>query len=569
MFLSRLIIENFRCIGKLDLSFIKGVNTIIGENNCGKTTIIDAIRLILGVAIPRKEIYVSQEDFHIDAFGTTASTIKLTAFFIPETEIEKALLYELLVIQSETDHLLQLTLSFSRDKRDKIRMQVWGGEKEGQPVTTEALELLQFVYLNALRDAENALRPCKNSRIGALLENLSEDSAGRNIDSTHREQLAKKLDDVINGQEEWTSLKNHGEKQINDNLENMSLIGDQTKIKLDFLPYDFRGIVNNLQMQVIVNDLFGDQKHQLSQNGLGYNNLLYIATILEDLVNRKSKVDKDSYFALLIEEPEAHLHPQLQALLFEYINTINDSDIQVFITSHSPTLTAKVDISSLLILHRNASNISVLPIRNSPLDDDDTKFLTKFLDVTKSQLLFAKGVILVEGISEALLLPELAKKIDIDLCKSGVELVNLGGTSFSHFGKLYNSSEETERLSAHCSIISDDDREADGTFPARVQNLKRLPANNLKVFLAETTFEYELYLSNPDTMETVYRELHPQLSLTGSMEEKGHSFVAKLNSNKDKSELAYRLTKKLSDELIDFTVPEYLQEAIRWSTPNV
>lgn len=70
-------------------------------------------------------------------------------------------------------------------------------------------------------------------------------------------------------------------------------------------------------------------------------------------------------------------------------------------------------------------------------------------------------------------------------------------------------------------------------------------------------------------METVYRELHPQLSLTGSMEEKGHSFVAKLNSNKDKSELAYRLTKKLSDELIDFTVPEYLQEAIRWSTPNV
>lgn len=569
MFLSRLIIENFRCIGKLDLSFIKGVNTIIGENNCGKTTIIDAIRLILGVAIPRKEIYVSQEDFHIDAFGTTASTIKLTAFFIPETEIEKALLYELLVIQSETDHLLQLTLSFSRDKRDKIRMQVWGGEKEGQPVTTEALELLQFVYLNALRDAENALRPCKNSRIGALLENLSEDSAGRNIDSTHREQLAKKLDDVINGQEEWTSLKNHGEKQINDNLENMSLIGDQTKIKLDFLPYDFRGIVNNLQMQVIVNDLFGDQKHQLSQNGLGYNNLLYIATILGDLVNRKSKVDKDSYFALLIEEPEAHLHPQLQALLFEYINTINDSDIQVFITSHSPTLTAKVDISSLLILHRNASNISVLPIRNSPLDDDDTKFLTKFLDVTKSQLLFAKGVILVEGISEALLLPELAKKIDIDLCKSGVELVNLGGTSFSHFGKLYNSSEETERLSAHCSIISDDDREADGTFPARVQNLKRLPANNLKVFLAETTFEYELYLSNPDTMETVYRELHPQLSLTGSMEEKGHSFVAKLNSNKDKSELAYRLTKKLSDELIDFTVPEYLQEAIRWSTPNV
>ena len=378
------------------------------------------------------------------------------------------------------------------------------------------------------------------------------------------------MDDVINGQKEWISLKNHGEKQINDNLEKMSFAGDEAKIKLDFLPYDFRGVVNNLQMQVIINGLPDDQKHQLSQNGLGYNNLLYIATILGDFVNRKSKVDKDSYFALLIEEPEAHLHPQLQALLFEYINSINDSGIQGFITSHSPTLTAKVDISSLLILHRNASSISALPIRNALLDDNNTRFLTKFLDVTKSQLLFAKGVILVEGISEALLLPELAKKMDIDLCKSGVELVNLGGTSFSHFGKLYNSAEETKRLSAHCSIISDDDRETDGTLPARVQNLKSLTANNLNVFLAEMTFEYELYLSNPDTMETVYRELHPQLSLIGgTVTEKGRLFITKLNSNKDKSELAYQLAKKLSDDSIDFIVPEYLQEAIRWSTPHV
>jgi len=191
--------------------------------------------------------------------------------------------------------------------------------------------------------------------------------------------------------------------------------------------------------------------------------------------NNNDEIDfaKRDYFyqALLIEEPEAHLHPQKQNTFFKYLNTFDQKGIQLFITSHSPTITAKAKLDCLIILQKQMNKISAFTVANSKLNSANIRYLEKFLDVTKSQLFFSNGTILVEGISEALMLPAFARKMSLDyekdhpnqywkydLDKNGIEIVNVGGVAFDHFAKLYNSENAEKRLGAKCSLISDDDR---------------------------------------------------------------------------------------------------------------
>ena len=127
------------------------------------------------------------------------------------------------------------------------------------------------------------------------------------------------------------------------------------------------------------------------------------------MINNNDEEDfaKRDYFyqALLIEEPEAHLHPQKQNTFFKYLNTFDQKGIQLFITSHSPTITAKAKLYYLIVLQKQKNKISEFTVAHSELDPENIKYLRKFLDVTKSQLFFSNGTILVEGISETLLLP--------------------------------------------------------------------------------------------------------------------------------------------------------------------
>ena len=132
-------------------------------------------------------------------------------------------------------------------------------------------------------------------------------------------------------------------------------------------------------------------------------------------------MEKEAYIALLIEEPEAHLHPQLQNIFFNYLNKLNKSGFQIFVTSHSPTITAKADLDSLIVLQEQEDKIFALSIKKTNLDDSNKNICANswmlggdrngdfHSQLTKSQLFFSNGVILVEGISEALLLPVFSK----------------------------------------------------------------------------------------------------------------------------------------------------------------
>jgi putative ATP-dependent endonuclease of OLD family len=158
-----------------------------------------------------------------------------------------------------------------------------------------------------------------------------------------------------------------------------------------------RGILEKLQLLIDQED-----RHQ----GLGYSNLLFMATELLLL-----EQEQDEFPLLLIEEPEAHLHPQLQMKFLRAIREdfgrIGRPALQSILTTHSPNLASKAPLESIIIMARGKA----FPLRSdqTELDPSDYVFLEKFLDVTKSNLFFAKGVLIVEGDGENILLPTIAE----------------------------------------------------------------------------------------------------------------------------------------------------------------
>lgn len=584
MYLEKFIIKNFRGINDISLTFNKGLNVLIGENNAGKTAIIDALRICLSYGNQRRDIYISQSDFHLNKNAVTdsAESIEFHLHFHIDHPQETAWFNDLLSIQEDGTQDLQLHFKFYLDDNERVKYKVWGGTNEGQPIAPDVLFLIYHVHLDALRDAEQFLRPIRGNRLGQLYTNIQIDPDVEK-DQEKKKELAKKVRTAVDSDVEWIGHVEKGREKINEHLKETSFSNKQHQVDISFLPFDFNRLVDNLKIQMPIysdelleGDLTKQKYFELHQNGLGYNNLIYTATVLGDLKQRKQK-QKETYAALLIEEPEAHLHPQLQNLFFNYLNKLdNEHGFQIFISSHSPTITAKANLKSVIVLQNKENKIHSLSLQNSGLTDDNHKYLHKFLDVTKSQIFFSNGAILVEGISEALLLPIFSRIVgqDYDIDKAGVELVNINGVAFSHFANLFNNDDETKNLKTKCSLITDDDTaEETDEITSRAKSAKELEKKNLKVFLAERTFEFELFIAgNKDILLQIFNEMHPvaagRIVADANIKIHGANFLEKVISNKAKSELAHRLAVKLSTDDVArnaFNVPAYIQNAIKFA----
>ena len=578
MFLKKFNIKNYRCIKDASIDLNKGVNILIGENNSGKTAVLNALRICLSYGKQWRDIWVSVNDFHLDKNDPDAEIedIEFHLFFEIENAVETGIYNDFLSVGDGGKQELQLHFRYYIDERSgvkKVRYNVWGGDNEGQSITPDVLDLIYFIHLDALRDAVHHLRPVRGNRLGELYSKIV-------TDEKRQEFLSGKVRNVLNGDTDWNTLIDQGKSKVNEHLKETTITGKEQNVEIDFLPYEFRRIVDNLRIQTPVynEDIIenGDKQRyfELRQNGLGYNNLIYIATVLGDL-KRQKELESDAYVALLIEEPEAHLHPQLQNIFFNYLNKLNEIGFQIFVSSHSPTITAKADLDSLIVLQEQGNEITSLAIKKSNLGDLNKKYLKKFLDVTKCQLFFSNGVILVEGISEALLIPVFSEIIgsDYSIEKKGIELVNLNGVAFEHFGKLFNPDAPNSRLNCRCAILTDDDRTEGGDISSRAAKAKELENGQLRVALAEKTFEIELFKAgnNKDILLEIFGEMHPtaagRIEEGASIDDYANSFLEKINSNKAKSELAHCLAIRLESDAglrNEFTVPDYIKSAIKW-----
>ncbi|PWU70434.1 ATP-dependent nuclease [Gracilibacillus dipsosauri] len=542
MYLSNMTIENFRGISSMNLSFKKDINIIIGENGAHKSTIIDAIRLLYNFGVPYKQIYIKNEDFFTNSeTGESEDIISITYEFRGLTEIQKGTLYEYIIFDSSEDYA-SITINYERRQDKHPKFNYFTGGNPGQRANSGTFEIFQHYFLGALRDSTSDLLSPQKNLLAKVIK--------RSIDTNNSEQEFKDIMTNANsellGRDEVSSTKENINSNLNDmysSIPNIGLHIEQSKIEpivnaiKPFLPFS-NPIENNTGLS-------------LFQNSLGYNNLIYIATVLSDMNDRVNK-DETIHHALLIEEPEAHLHPQLQLNLYNFLkDQICNDNCQLFITSHSPTLTSKTELEKLFTVDTNSFKCvgemfedrvnENLTQNNRTMNDNDflskRKMLERYLDVTKSQMLYAKSLILVEGISEELLLSTFAEFEGFKFEEKDIELVQTG-TSFYPFLLLFNSTDENKRIAKKVSVVTDDDRFTDSkkaeysfdylvlddynklnelrenisnsAISSRINNLNSFKngQENIETFTAYKTFEYEITKSNvPDRKEDIFSNL--------------------------------------------------------------
>lgn len=445
MYLSNLKLWNFRKFGSgsdsLDLAnpditvpFTKGLNVLIGENDSGKTAIIDAIKLILDT---HSSEWVKVD---IDDFYKNSTRFRIECRFDDLSDDEAKNFTEWLGMEGEVPYL-RVILDVGRNGERILPFDIRAGlDNEGYRLTAGARDYLKTTYLKPLRDAKSELMPRKSSRLSQI---LAGHEAFKDKDENHylKEVFAKlntELEDYFKnekkGDKKGKELKEKLEGYLN------KFFGQERSANFSITKKKLKEILEILKLALEEENL-----------GLGSHNLLFIATELLNL-------ERSNWNGLrlgLIEELEAHLHPQAQLKVIEYLQELteqNGSKVQLILTTHSPNLGSKVMLENLII----CSNGKVFPMGHSytKLDASDYKFLERFLDVTKANLFFAKGVILVEGWAEELILPALAKKIDCDLTQNGVSIVNVGSTAFLRYSKIFQR-ESGPEIEILVSVITD------------------------------------------------------------------------------------------------------------------
>ena len=311
------------------------------------------------------------------------------------------------------------------------------------------------------------------------------------------------------------------------------------------------------------------------QNGLGLNNILYIAILVEHFRQRSAK-GRSAGELILIEEPEAHSHPQLQNTL---IQALLEMPFQSIMTTHSTQVTSKAPLSSFVTLtsRPNGEPHASVP-SESGLSLSQIEDLERYLDATKSNLLFAKKVMLVEGAAELLLIPPLVKAVlDIDLDRNGVSVVAIHGRHFAAYGKMFSQAGMPKR----CAIVCDADNppaedhlDNDDDVPPP-PNLEELQGDYVKAFLGDSTFEIEL--AHPDNLPLLIKTvkalgapkikaaLEAQKLLGGPIPVALKKRVLSTAKRFGKARFA-QVAARYVDE--DCHVPPYIERAISWLLRN-
>lgn len=572
MYLSTLKISNFRRLKDVTLCFEPGLNILVGANNIGKTAIVDALRALLA---GHDEPYarMSVDDVHRPKGGTGSGAITFSYVFRDLTTDDEADFLPALKPAPDGKLEAHITVRYcDADKSGRLRVKRWCGDHEDLALTSDMMENLRGVYLPPLRDASLGLKPSKTSQLARLIQLLADDDGRKAV-----EAALTKLDD---------ELKQHepiAQTQAAVSGRHDTMLGKQLAqaLAVGLSANDFQRLASRLSLLV---DSF-----EVEQNGLGFNNLIYMAVVLSEL----AKNPEAAFRSLIIEEPEAHLHPQLQAILLCYLESIQAVDgekpVQLFVTSHSPNFASIAKLDCLVCMVDAGQAVETFCPRTIAFDKGKKEKLERYLDVTRAELFFARRVIFVEGAAELLLVAVLAEKAGFDLKQHGVSLISVEGLNFDSFLPLFGE----KALKVPVSVITDaDPGDDDGTgdekllYPAlsdaitvsaNTASMKQRQDKLVQVFHGVKTFEYDLALheSNRIAMLTALKELHPKIGATvesavaaapddaAKAKELFRGMFERAQNNVQKGRYGQALAQAIADKSVAFEVPDYIVKAIK------
>lgn len=644
MYISSINVKNYRCFKEVFVEFNEGMNVLIGSNNAGKTTVVRALELVFNRS-KAKTFTIDDFNKNVDLSSPPEITVSATLrssskdtiddkaivsswltkfdapweatltfkFFLPEHHHREYLeQYKKLISKKEKWALLELSL-----KRYVTR--IYGGNIINKlRAESDYLDRIHCETLDALRDVENKLLNGRNNLLKQLLLHFK-DSNSQNIQK----------EDSIDGSFSEERFTNYSELLVEDLISKI----DQKEV-LDFAEKTGASIggtpalEGSLQendvlsaLRLIIKDQTGIEI-PIINNGMGYNNLIFISLILSKfkmITSKEYGENAKTFPILLIEEPEAHLHPAMQYNFLKFLNEevkMQSFSRQIFITTHSTQITSAVGLKPIICLEKddNGDISARYPSKvfsNSIEDQKSKKYIERFLDATKSAMLFSKSVLLVEGMAELILLPLLAEREGFDLDKHHVSLIRADALTFKHFVKLYGAgiqedknkfalqkrvacvidtdpikiekkkeNEKQRRSWKKCwpfelnsDLLNYDYKSQSGALKNLLDQIIKSP--NVNIFYKKAkgkTFEYDLAWENYQSEwlfdETVELVEIPELIQSDWTDEdkerakKASSFL--LFAENQKGELAFNLSTMLEEKKNEINVPIHLKNAFKW-----
>ncbi|MFJ2565728.1 ATP-dependent nuclease [Streptomyces sp. NPDC087568] len=443
MQLSRIRVKNFRNFKDLTIRPFPSPAVIVGENGVGKSNLLAALRLVLDPELPDRYRILDTDDVYDGspgiAGGAEVSVEVELSGFDDDADARAVLDGAIISLAPLTARLTYLfrprqraidaaTSAHAHGDTDSdapedgltaadYEWTIFGSTDPGNSMR-DVKRYAAFSVLPALRDTEQDLARPDRSPLNRLLRELP--PTAENLERTlkvmrqARAELAK--DDNVQ------KLTQQLTKRIT------ALAGPRMSMSptLDFAGRE-EDLLRRVQLYI---DAAGTRT--IDRTSTGMANVLYLALLLERLEIRRATEDGEDTL-LAVEEPEAHLHPTLQRhLFFHLLRNLS----RLMLTTHSPHIAAVTPLTSLVLMYEENGQIQARSVPKALLEERDRRDLERYLNVSRAEMLFAHGIVLVEGIAEAYLVPALARAAGLDLDAHGIVVANVEGTDFVPYAQL-------------------------------------------------------------------------------------------------------------------------------------
>lgn len=591
VYISRVQINNFRNFKDLDVHLSKKA-VIVGENKSGKTNFIHALQLILDPNLPDSARQLKEEDFwdglELPMENGIEIHVSIDIQGFENNNTLLAILADYLVENVDNKQTARITYKFAplpnlgeeRDNLKEIKYDflIYGGDDPSNIFGYQQRKWMPIKVLPALRDAETDLRSWRKSPLRPLIDRLR-------ISKQQLESAANKIDEATNeilNIEEIKSLSIDIEQRLEE------MIGDFHSVSPSL------GVASTEALRLLKSlRLFVDGEHQrdMGYSSLGICNVLYLTLLVLELESKEIAEERASTI-LAIEEPEAHLHPHLQRLVYRDFLRRESS---ILLTTHSPNIVSVSPINSIVLLRNygNQKGSEATSTAKAEFTVQQSKDLERYLDVTRGEILFSRGVILVEGDAELYVVPAFANNLEIPLDQKGISVCSVHGTDFVPYARLLGEN----ALNIPFVIITDADpyvKNEDTLYRGYIRGIKILKIEKPHVvekltelfrnrtwdhlnkeltkygiFIGEYTLEIDLALSNnKEEMSNTLKEL----GASQNRQTKFESTLSKIDNLLDE-DIDYiintiidfgkgRFAQRLSDKLEDTEIPIYIEEAI-------